>query len=142
VLVHGATGGVGVAAVQLAKAAGLEVFGTGGTAKGRELVLKQGAEKVFDHGTPDYMDQILAATGGRGVDIILDTMARDAAVLGLLLWNTPESNRFAIHSALATGFENGTLRPAMGKEIHLVDAPLAHKTVMQHEACGKIVLIP
>jgi NADPH2:quinone reductase len=75
ILIHGATGGVGLAAVQLARAAGLHIFATGGTEPGRELVRKQGAHTVFDHHASDYLAQILAATGGRGVDLILELLA-------------------------------------------------------------------
>jgi len=74
-LVHGATGGVGIAAVQLARAAGLTVIGTGGTDKGRDNVAQQGAHHVLDHHAPDYTDQILALTGGSGVNIILEMLA-------------------------------------------------------------------
>jgi len=74
-LVHGATGGVGTAAVQLAKAAGLKVFGTGGTDKGRVLVRQNGANEVFDHRDANYQEQIMAATNGRGVDLILEMLA-------------------------------------------------------------------
>jgi NADPH:quinone reductase len=75
VLVHGATGGVGLASVQLARAAGLTVIGTGGTEEGRGLVLQQGAHHVFDHRAPDYLKQILDLTGGRGVDVILEMLS-------------------------------------------------------------------
>jgi len=75
VLVHGATGGVGTAAVQLARAAGLRVLGTGGTEKGRALVRENGADEVFDHHAVDYQGQILAATNGRGVDLIVEMLA-------------------------------------------------------------------
>jgi len=75
VLVHGATGGVGIAAVQLARGAGLKVIGTGGTAKGRELALEQGAHHVLDHRSPDYLDRVLAVTRGRGVDVVLEMLA-------------------------------------------------------------------
>jgi NADPH2:quinone reductase len=75
VLVHGATGGVGTAAVQLARAAGLRVLGTGGTEKGRALVRENGADEVFDHHAADYQGQILAATNGRGVDLIVEMLA-------------------------------------------------------------------
>lgn len=177
VLVHGATGGVGIAAVQLAHAAGLKVIGTGGTAKGRELVLQQGADSVSDHESADHLDQIRSATGGKGVDLILemlanvnlgkdlkllapggrvvvigsrgkveidprDTMTTDSAVLGMLLWNTPSADKQAIYSALAEGIKNGIVRPVIGREIPLADAPLAHQTIMQPGAYGKIVLIP
>jgi len=75
VLVHGATGGVGTAAVQLARAAGLTVIGTGGTEKGRSNISQQGAHHVLDHHATDYTDQILALTGGTGVNLILEMLA-------------------------------------------------------------------
>ena len=75
VLVHGASGGVGSAAVQMAHAMGLTVFGTAGTQKGAELVKREGAHQVFDHSKPGYQEEILKATGGRGVDIILEMLA-------------------------------------------------------------------
>ncbi len=75
VLVHGATGGVGIASVQLARAAGLKVIGTGGTEDGRNLALAEGAHKVIDHHAPDYLDQLMEATGGRGFDCILEMLA-------------------------------------------------------------------
>ncbi|MEI6078542.1 MAG: NADPH:quinone reductase [Verrucomicrobiota bacterium] len=75
VLIHGASGGVGIAAVQLARAHGLQVLGTAGTERGRQLVLEQGAHQVFDHGASDYLQQIFQATGRRGVDVILEMLA-------------------------------------------------------------------
>lgn len=89
VLVHGATGGVGIAAVQLARAAGLTIIGTGGTEAGRKLVLEQGAHHVVVHRAPDYLKQILDLTSGRGVDLILEmashvNLGKD---LPLLAWN-------------------------------------------------------
>lgn len=75
VLVHGASGGVGIAAVQLARAAGLTVFGTAGTGKGLALVTREGAHQVFDHSKAGYQETILQATGGRGVDIIIEMLA-------------------------------------------------------------------
>ena len=75
VLVHGASGGVGSAAVQMAHAMGLTVFGTAGTQKGAELVKREGAHQVFDHIKSGYQEEILKATGGRGVDIILEMLA-------------------------------------------------------------------
>jgi NADPH2:quinone reductase len=75
VLVHGATGGVGIASVQLARAAGLTIIGTGGTEAGRRLVAEQGAQQVLDHRSPDYLKQIIQLTGGRGVDVILEMAA-------------------------------------------------------------------
>jgi NADPH2:quinone reductase len=75
VLIHGASGGVGVAAVQIARAIGLTVLGTAGSAKGLELVKREGARHVFDHSQSGYFEQILKATNGRGVDLILEMLA-------------------------------------------------------------------
>jgi len=75
VLVHGASGGVGIAALQIARAAGLKVLGTAGTPKGLELAKREGAHQVFDHGKAGYQAEILQATDNRGVDIILEMLA-------------------------------------------------------------------
>ncbi|RYG85243.1 MAG: NADPH:quinone reductase, partial [Alphaproteobacteria bacterium] len=80
ILVHGASGGVGLAAVQLAFSGLLEpknltVIGTAGTKEGMELVRKQGAQHVFNHKDPGYIDAILKATEGRGPNIILEMLA-------------------------------------------------------------------
>ena len=75
VLVHGASGGVGIAALQLARAAGLRVFGTAGTPDGLTLVLAQGAHHVLNHRQAGYLDQLPELTCGRGVDLILEMLA-------------------------------------------------------------------
>jgi NADPH:quinone reductase len=75
VLVHGASGGVGIAAVQLAAAAGLTVIGTAGTNRGRVLVREQGAHVALDHTSPGYFDEVVRATGGRGPDVIIENLA-------------------------------------------------------------------
>jgi NADPH2:quinone reductase len=75
VLVHGASGGVGTAAVQLARARGLRVFGTAGSDEGRKLAREQGAHEVFDHRAPDHFERVMKATGGRGVDVIVELLA-------------------------------------------------------------------
>jgi len=75
VLVHGASGGVGTAAVQLARARGLRVFGTAGSDDGLKLAREQGAHEVFDHRAPDHFEQIMNATGAHGVDVIVELLA-------------------------------------------------------------------
>src|SRR5438309_169084 len=74
-LVHGASGGVGTACVQFARAFGMTVIGTAGTEKGLALVTAQGAHHVADHRTPDYEKQIMNFTGGHGVDVIAEMLA-------------------------------------------------------------------
>ena len=75
VLVHGASGGVGVAALQLGRARGLAMYGTAGTERGRELVLREGARAVFYHGDPGYQDALAHAVEGRGFYVILEMLA-------------------------------------------------------------------
>ena len=75
VLVHGASGGVGIAAVQLARARGLTVVGTAGTDRGRELVRENGAHYVFNHHVSNFAEEIAKLTGGAGVNIILEMLA-------------------------------------------------------------------
>src|SRR5437870_3041880 len=74
-LVHGASGGVGIACVQFARAFGMTVIGTAGTEKGLALVTAQGAHHVADHRTPDYEKKITAFTDVRGVDLITEMLA-------------------------------------------------------------------
>jgi NADPH2:quinone reductase len=177
VLINGASGGVGIAAVQLARAAGLRVIGTAGSDRGKKLVLGEGAHEVLDHKTPDFFDKALALTGGRGYDVIVemlanvnlardltvlapagrvvvvgnrgtieinprDAMGRDAAILGLSLWNATPDEMRSMHSAITAGLENKTLRPVINKELPLAEAPRAHADVMAPGAYGKIVLVP
>ena len=75
VLVHGASGAVGTASVQLARARGLRVLGTAGSDEGHNLAREQGAHEVFDHRAPEHFEQIMKATNGRGVDVILEMLA-------------------------------------------------------------------
>lgn len=177
VLIHGASGGVGIAGVQLARAHGMTVIGTAGTERGRALVREQGAHHALDHGVPGYLEQVLELTGGRGADVILemlanvnlgkdlivlatggrvvvigsrgtveinprDAMSRDAAILGLVLFNTSPKELAAIHAHLVAGLESGTLRPVVGRELPLAEASRAHTAVMEPGAYGKIVLLP
>jgi NADPH2:quinone reductase len=176
-LVHGASGGVGIAAVQLGVAHGLTVVGTAGSERGRKLVAEQGAHHVLDHGSPDYLQRLAELTEGRGPDVILEmlanvnlqkdldavarfgrivvignrgtieinaraTMTKDVAVLGLSLFNASPEERASIHAALGAGLANGTLRPVVGQEIPLREAPRAHAEVLKPGAYGKIVLVP
>jgi len=75
VLIHGASGGVGTAAVQIARTAGIRVIGTAGTEQGRRLVSALGANFVLDHTDPGHMRKVLELTEGRGADVILEFLA-------------------------------------------------------------------
>jgi NADPH2:quinone reductase len=175
--VHGATGGVGLAAVEIARAHGLTVIGTGGTERGLQVVREHGAHVTVSHRQEGYLDAIKKATGGRGVDVVLEmaahinldkdlgllarngrvvvigsrgrieidprqTMARDAAILGMALFSASPADLVSIHAAIAAGLANGSLNPVVGREIPLAEAPRAHQVVMEPGALGKIVLIP
>ena len=85
-LVHGASGGVGTAAVQLARAAGLVVIGTAGSEAGLKLVREQGAHHEVNHAVEGYLGELMKLTGERGFDLILEMLANKnlANDLGLL----------------------------------------------------------
>lgn len=176
VLIHGATGGVGIAAIQLARAWGLRVIATGGTDKGRELAAYEGALHVLDHNDAAHLEKAKELSNG-GLDIIIEflanvnlgedlkalgrrgrvvvvgsrgtvqidpreLMSRDASVIGMSLFNAAEDELKSIHEGLVAGFESGVLRPRVGREMALADAPRAHHAIMEERAYGKIVLIP
>lgn len=75
VLIHGASGGVGIAAVQLARTANLTVIGTAGSEAGRNLVMEAGADYVLDHHAENYLSEAMKITDGRGVNMILEMLA-------------------------------------------------------------------
>eukprot|EP01116_Phalansterium_solitarium_P021053 TRINITY_DN6411_c0_g2_i2.p1 TRINITY_DN6411_c0_g2~~TRINITY_DN6411_c0_g2_i2.p1 ORF type:complete len:351 (-),score=97.03 TRINITY_DN6411_c0_g2_i2:866-1918(-) len=75
VLIHGATGGVGLAALQFARHRGLTVIGTAGSDQGKKLLEEQGCHHIFDHRSdPDYMRKI-ATVSPRGVDVVIEMLA-------------------------------------------------------------------
>jgi NADPH:quinone reductase len=175
VLVHGGSGGVGTAAIQLASAAGLVVLATAGTDRGLAHLTTQGAAHAFNHRATDYLEHIMAATGHCGVDVVLEmlanvnlnrdlgllarkgrvivignrgtieidprqTMTKDSDIRGMTLFNTSPAEMAEVHAALGAGLRTGTLRPVVGREFALADAPAAHEAVMAPGAHGKIVL--
>ena len=73
VMVHGASGGVGIAAVQIAAAAGMQVVATAGSEDGRRLAKEQGTHHVFDHNDPEHTKKILDLT--QGVHVVLEMLA-------------------------------------------------------------------
>jgi NADPH:quinone reductase len=173
--IHGASGAVGLAATQIARAWGLTVVGTAGTPAGMALVEAQGAHHVLNHRQGGYLDALKQLTGGRGPDVIQEhladvnldsdltalapggriivvgsrgrieieprkTMVKDAAILGMSLWNTTATDLARAYRALEAGLENGTLTPVVSAELPLADAARAHELVMQPGAKGKIVV--
>jgi NADPH2:quinone reductase len=177
VLVHGASGGVGLAAVQFALAAGLTVIGTAGSRKGRELIAAQGVEHALDHGDPAHLAAAVEASSGRGVDVIVellananlgtdpralakggrvvvvgsrgrvevdprDLMDREADVRGMRMPNATPADLAEAHAAIAAGLKDGSLRPAVGRELPLAEASRAHREIIEGKASGKTVLVP
>jgi NADPH2:quinone reductase len=172
ILIHGASGGVGTAAVQICRAAGLTVIGTAGNEKGIELVRQQGAHHALNHSDPKYLEELMQLTGGLGVNIILElashiNLGKDLTVLarygrvivvgsrGPVQINprdtmSRDADIRGMTLMLADETElkgihaalSGTLRPVIGKELPLADAAKAHEAVLAPGAHGKIVLIP
>jgi NADPH:quinone reductase-like Zn-dependent oxidoreductase/acyl carrier protein len=84
VLIHGAAGGVGIAAIQLAKHLGAEIFATAGSDAKRDFVRLLGADHVFDSRSLGFADEVMRASGG-GVDVVLNSLAGDAIARNLRL---------------------------------------------------------
>lgn len=132
VLIHGASGGVGIAAIQFAKNAGLTVIGTASSAEGKKLVKDQGADFVFDHSDENYLSEIKEVTGGKGVNIILEMLAninlvKDFEVLAMFGRITIIGNRGSLDfnprlamgkDATIYGMSLFNYSPADEKEIH------------------------
>lgn len=169
VLVHGASGGVGLAVVQLALAAGLEVTGTAGSQAGSELVAAQGAVRVLDHHDPGHLTAAVELTGGDGYDLIVEFLAN--ANLGADLKALAPRGRVIVvgsrgpvevdardlmnaegailgmrlpnaRAAVDTGLHSGVLRPVVGRELPLAEAARAHRLLMERPALGRLVLVP
>jgi acyl transferase domain-containing protein len=83
VLIHAASGGVGLAAVQLAQQAGAEIFATAGSPRKREYLKSLGIKHVMDSRSLDFGDQILAATGGEGIDLVLNSLTGETIATSL-----------------------------------------------------------
>jgi NADPH2:quinone reductase len=176
-LVHGASGGVGLPTVQLALAAGLSVIGTAGSEAGSELVAAQGDVRVLDHRDPAHLAAAVALTGGRGFDLVVeflanvnlgddlralaprgrvvvvgsrghveidprDLMNAEGTILGMRMPNARPDEVETARAAVDTGLRDGTLRPVVGRELPLAEAPRAHRLLMGRPALGRLVLVP
>ena len=154
ILVHGGAGGVGHVAIQLAKAIGAQVFTTVRDVN-VEFARSLGADVIIDYEKEDYVDAILRETGGRGVDVVFDTIggttlsrSPDAlAQLGRVVtivdtahpqnlvqaWGRNASYHFVFTrqnrgklDEMSALITNGQLRPYVGAVYSLADIPLAH----------------
>ena len=177
VLIHGASGGVGLPTVQLALAAGLEVAGTAGSEAGSELVAAQGDVRVLDHHDQEHLEAALELAGGRRFDLIIeflananlgndlralaprgrvvvvgsrgsveitprDLMNAEGAILGMRMPNVRPGELEAARAAVDAGLRSGVLKPVVGRELPLAEAPRAHRLLMERPALGRLVLVP
>lgn len=122
-LVHGASGSVGQAAVQLGRAAGLQVFGTAGSLEGCELVEQLGATAIT-HTSPNYDQELLSLGGGVGFDLILEMLANKNLEMDLNLL-APNGRVVIIGSRGRIEIDP---RATMGKETDIRGLALFHAT--------------
>ncbi|MCP4775225.1 MAG: zinc-binding dehydrogenase, partial [Planctomycetaceae bacterium] len=78
VLIHAATGGIGLAAIQVAQRIGAEVFATAGSDEKREYLRRLGIQHVMDSRSQDFADEIAAITEGEGVDVVLNSLSGES----------------------------------------------------------------
>lgn len=177
VFVHGASGSVGIAAIQLASARGIRTIGSASSEKGRALAIAHGADHVLDHAHPDYLDKLRELTNGKGPEVILEmradinldkdlsavarygrvvvignrgtveinprvAMHSEVDILGVSVSECTKKEFIATHAALIAGLGNGTLNPVIRCELPLAQAALAHSTLLERGAYGKIILVP
>ncbi len=128
VLVHGATGGVGIAALQLARASGMTVIATGGTAEGRDMLRELGADHVLDHREEGHMDKAAQATDGHGIDVILEMLAD--ANLGVDLPALAHEGRVVVIGN--RGDVQINARNLMQRRSSILGAALAHITPAEY----------
>ena len=131
--VHGASGGVGIAGVQLGRAAGMTVIGTASTERSRQLVAEQGAHQVLDHSAASYLDEVKSLTGDQGVDVILEmlanvNLAKDIDLLAMrgrvvVIGNRGEKNQGTIEI---------NPRAAMMREASVIGMTLRNATPQDH----------
>ena len=127
VLIHAASGGVGLAAIQLAQQAGATVFATASTYK-RDAVRKMGVQHVYDSRSTDFADQILADTGGAGVDVVLNSLTNEGFIEATVR-ATAQGGRFAeiAKRDIWTREQMAAARPDIDYEIIALDVTIAEE---------------
>jgi putative PIG3 family NAD(P)H quinone oxidoreductase len=136
-LVHGGASGIGTVAVQLARARGVRVFATAGTPAKCEAVVRLGAERAIDYHSEDFVEVVKAATGGAGVDVILDMVGGDYVARNL--------DALAIDGRLVQiAFLRGpraeiNLNPLMRKRLTFTGSTLRPRSVEQKGAIARAI---
>ncbi|XP_071821161.1 quinone oxidoreductase-like isoform X2 [Apostichopus japonicus] len=177
-LIHGASGSVGIACIQLARSRGLTVYGTAGSQDGLDLIKKLGVHHAFNHREEGYEKRIMETSKDKGVDCIVEMlsnvnlqkdldmvsvngtivvigsrgnveisprsiMAKEANILGVMLWNSSEEEMQETVREVVKGTESGELVPVIGKEYTLEEASQAHFDIVNTKSStGRLVLIP
>ncbi|NXT00249.1 QOR oxidoreductase, partial [Jacana jacana] len=136
VLVHGASGGVGIATCQIARAYGLKVLGTAGSEEGMDVVLRNGAHQAFNHREANYIDKIKEHTGMEGVDIIIEMLSNVnlAADLQLL------SRAGRVMVVGSRGPVEINPRDTMSKESSIIGVSLFLATEEERQECAAALL--
>ena len=125
VLVHAASGGVGLAAVQLARQRGATVFATASAYK-RATLRTMGVEHVYDSRSADFADQILADTGGAGVDVVLNSLTGEGFVAATVRATAPNGRFVEIAKRdIWTAEQMAAARPDIDYEIIALDVLMA-----------------
>ncbi len=111
-LVHAAAGGVGIAAVQIGAALGARVIATAGGSEKCEIALREGAEHAIDYRAEDFVERVKELTGGRGADVIYDSVGGEIfdKSLKCIAWNG---------RLLVIGFASGTIPSVKANRILL-----------------------
>lgn len=169
VLIHGASGGVGILALQMAKDAGAYVIGTAGNKENMEKVRANGADLVLNHNEEGYLNKIdgvdlviemlanvnlekdLEVLNTRGRVIIIGnrgsldfnprlTMAKEADIRGIAIWNATQTERAESLDAIEEYLTKGILKPEIGPVYPLEKASQAQHDIIHEVSRGKILL--
>ncbi len=127
VLIHAASGGVGLAAIQIAQQRGATVFATASAYK-RAALRKMGVEHIYDSRSTDFADQILADTGGAGVDVVLNSLTNEGFIEATVR-ATAQGGRFAeiAKRDIWTREQMAAARPDIAYEIIALDWCIEHE---------------
>lgn len=169
VLIHGASGGVGSIAIQIAKYLGAKVIGTAGTKKGEVVIKDKGADIVLNHKEKDYLNSIenvdliiemaaninlekdldilkkygrLVIVGNRG-EVNFNprlTMEKEADILGMAIWNANEKETTDCLNNIKKLIDDRAIEPVVGEIFDINYVQEAHKKVLEEKYPGKLLL--
>lgn len=172
VLIHGATGGVGLATLEIARAHGFFTIATGGSEEGRALLRRRGADVVLNHHADDYLGSVeeppdvivemlanvnlqpdieaiapkgrIVVIGNRGETTInpRGLMGKQASISALTYWSGGDRAIARALGAIVQGIEAGEINPVVQQEYGMEDIESAWKQVMDAPSGGKVILLP